>query len=212
MAELEGSKASAKPSDAEPKVEDVPDLTRVVVIGTSGSGKTTFARALASMLGVPHIELDSIHWLPDWTPRDHDELRALVKEAVSDEHWVLDGNYRGLRDLIWPRATAIIWLNYPFSLVFWRALRRTLKRIVQRQELFSGNRESFRQTFLSRNSPLWWVITTYPRRRRDYRALSDKGVFPHLSWIEFQSRDQAEAFLAWLGGAKYQDLSQVMPG
>jgi len=194
------------------KVEGVADLTRAVVIGTSGSGKTTFARALASMLGVPHIELDSIHWLPGWTPRDHDELRGLVKEAVSHDRWVLDGNYRGLRDLIWPRATAIIWLNYPFSLVFWRSLRRTLKRIVQRQELYSGNRESFRQTFLSRNSPLWWVITTYPRRRRDYRALSDKGVFPHLSWIEFQSRDQAEAFLAWLGGTARQDLSQVMPG
>ena len=195
MAEVEVSRASATPSGNESETEHPSQFSRVVVVGTSGSGKTTFARALAGSLGVPHIELDAIHWLPNWTPRDHDELRSLVEEAVSQERWVVDGNYSLVRDIVWPRATAVVWLNYPFPLIFGRVLKRTVQRVVGREELFSGNRESFREACLSKDSLLWWVISTYSRRRREYRALSDEGIFPHLFWIEFLRPGQAEAFL-----------------
>lgn len=49
---------------------------RIAVVGASGSGKTTFARRLAERLGIPHIELDAIHWGPDWTPARDDDFRA----------------------------------------------------------------------------------------------------------------------------------------
>jgi adenylate kinase family enzyme len=99
-------------------------MQRVVVVGTSCSGKTTLARQLSQMLGVPHIELDAVHWLPNWQPRPTDEFRRLVAEAVARESWVMDGNYSSTaRDIVWDRATTLIWLNYPFRVVFWRALR-----------------------------------------------------------------------------------------
>lgn len=172
-----------------------PELARVAVVGTAGAGKTTFARALASIMGAPHIELDTIFWLPEWTPRERDEFRALTEEAVSGDTWVVDGNYGVVRDITWSRATAVIWLNYAFPLVLGRALKRTVTRIARREQLFSGNRDTFRQAFLSRDSLLWWVITTYARRRRQYRALRDESVFPQITWIEFQRPGQARAFL-----------------
>ncbi len=89
----------------------------------------------------------------------------------------------------------MIWLNYPFVVVFWRVFTRTLKRLIRREELFSGNQESFRLAFLSRSSLLWWVITTHSRRREEFGALRRERVFPHLRWLEFRRPDQGERFL-----------------
>jgi adenylate kinase family enzyme len=175
-------------------------MQRVVVVGTSCSGKTTLARQLSQMLGVPHIELDAVHWLPNWQPRPTDEFRRLVAEAVAGESWVMDGNYSSTaRDIVWDRATTLIWLNYPFRVVFWRALRRTVLRVANQEELYSGNRETFRHSFLSRESIILWAITTYHRRRREYRRILDEGVFPHLRVIELRSPAEAEALAASLG-------------
>lgn len=160
---------------------------RVVVIGTSCSGKTTLARTLANRWNVPHIELDALHWQPNWTPQPLAEFRALTGAAIAAERWVLDGNYSKVRDLVWGRATTLIWLNYPFHVVFGRALSRTVKRVLFREELYSGNRETFRLAFLSRESILWWVITTYHRRRREYPALFTQPAYAHLKVIELRT-------------------------
>jgi adenylate kinase family enzyme len=168
---------------------------RVIVIGSSGSGKTTFAGQFAAILGVPHIELDAVFWLPNWTHRDRDEFRQLVAQAVSKERWVADGNYSAVRDILWSRATAAVWLNYPFILVFWRVFKRTVTRVVHREELFSGNRESVRKAFMSRESLLWWVIRSYSRRRRQYRSIFDGAVYPGVSLVEFKKPEQAQEFL-----------------
>ncbi len=167
---------------------------RVVVVGTSCSGKTTFARQLAQALRFTHIELDAIYWKPNWRERPVEEFRALVEKAVAGESWVIDGNYSKVRDIVWNGATHIIWLNYPFFLVFRRAIRRTVRRIVFQEELFSGNRENWRQAFLSRDSILWWVITTHRRRRREYPAFFKQMGKPHLAFIELRSQRQADAF------------------
>lgn len=170
-------------------------LQRVVVIGTSCSGKTTFARNLAEKLAVGHIELDAIHWKQNWTPTPKDEFRSLTMEAVVPESWVLDGNYSAVRDITWARATTIIWLNYPFHVVAWRALSRTFRRVFCRQALWSGNRESFRQAFLSSDSMLWWVLKTYHRRRREYPRLLKHPSNGHLHAVAFTSPAGAENFL-----------------
>jgi hypothetical protein len=131
-------------------------------------------------------------------PGSSDDFRALTAQAVSGDYWVVDGNYGIVRDLVWSRATTIIWLNYSFPTVFWRALTRTVRRVLTRKELFAGNRESLRMAFFSRDSILWWVITTYYPRRKQYRTLFDTRRLPHLVYIEFRLPCEAEAFLARL--------------
>ena len=171
-------------------------MKRVAVVGTSCSGKTTFARRLAEKRGVRHIELDSIFWKPNWTPTPPDEFRNLVAEAVAPEEWVLDGNYSVARDILWTRATTLVWLNYPFRVVGWRALSRTTRNVISRKPMWAaGNVETFRHAFLTRDSILWWVATTYRRRRREYPLLFRKPAHRHLQIIELASPREAEHFL-----------------
>jgi adenylate kinase family enzyme len=165
---------------------------RVSVVGTSCSGKTTMARRLAGALGIPHVELDAIQWLPDWQPRPVDDFRARVSQAAAGESWVMDGNYHAVRDLIWARATHVVWLDLPFTVVFFRALSRTIRRVIRREELFSGNRETFRNSFLSRDSIIVWVLKTYHRRRREYPAMMASGQYPLITFIRLRSQREAD--------------------
>ena len=173
-------------------------MQRVIVVGTSCSGKTTLARQLSRVLGVPHVELDGIHWMPDWQLRPMDEVRRMTSEAAAGERWVMDGNYSAVRDIVWGRATAVVWLNYPFRVVLWRCLCRTIRRAITREELFSGNRESFRMSFLSRDSIILWAITSHGQVRREYRRIFDAGEFPHLRVIELRGPAEAEELVASL--------------
>ena len=133
-----------------------------------------------------------------WMSSERWGSSTAVEERLEGDRWVVDGNYSVVRDIVWPRATDAVWLNYPFPIVFGRALVRTLRRIVLREELCSGNRESFRKAFLSRESILWWVIKTFNRRRRNYRALFSSGAFPNLRLIELRRPRDAGRLLAGL--------------
>ena len=171
-------------------------MKRIVIIGTSCSGKTTLARKIPAKLDMRHIELDQLFWLPEWKQRPTDEFRALVQEAVAAERWVTCGNFSSVRDILWPRATHAIWLNYPFHTVIYRGLYRTISRAFTKEELFSGNRESIRQSFFSRDSILWWVLKTYRQNRHRYGHLRDEETYPNLNWIELRHPKEAERFLA----------------
>ena len=170
-------------------------MKRVVVIGTSCSGKTTFASQLADKLAIAHTELDVLNWLPDWQMRPLEEFRSLVAEVVVQDRWVIDGNYGKVRDIVWPRATNLVWLNYPFWTVFSRALRRTLRRVVTREELFAGNRESLSRALINQDSIVWWVLRTYKQRRREYPHLFQLPENKHLEIIELKNQSEADRFI-----------------
>jgi adenylate kinase family enzyme len=168
------------------------------VIGTSCVRKTSFARSLARVLSVPHIELDALYWQPQWVPRLPDEFRQVVEKELSQDCWITDGNYSVVRDLTWSRATTVTWLNYAFPVVLWRALTRTVRRVLTQEELFSGNRESLRMALFSRESILWWVLTTFHRRRKQYRELFDTRPSSRLVYVELRNPSEALHFLAGL--------------
>jgi adenylate kinase family enzyme len=173
-------------------------ILRVSVIGTSGCGKTTFARHLAQIIGCDHVELDALHWQPNWQVPTIESFHGKVAQAAARERWVIDGNYSHARDLVWDRATHVIWLNYPFLTVFARLFYRTISRIITQEELFAGCRESFKMTFFSRESILWWMISTYGKRRKRYRAEFRDNSRPYLTMIELHNQREADRFLASL--------------
>ena len=167
-------------------------MPRMIVIGSSCAGKSTLSQKLSKELQCTYIQLDALNWLPNWVERDSADLLALLEEAVTqNEHWVLDGNYTRTQPVSWPRAEVVVWLNYPFRIVIWRALKRAFRRSFKGEILYSGNRETFRRTFLSRDSILWWLVHTFHRRRRKYTALFASGKYPHLHVIELRHPREA---------------------
>jgi adenylate kinase family enzyme len=166
---------------------------RVAVVGTSCSGKTTFAHRLAGILGTEHVELDALYWGPGWTPRP-DFVRD-VSAAVEREHWVIDGNYSAVRDLVWRRCSAIVWLDYAFGRVFYRALRRTARRVATGERLYGGNRETIRSALFDRDGIPWWVVRTHARRRRELPGLLRQPAYRHAMVIRLQAPAEADAFL-----------------
>ena len=185
-----------------PQFRDEPQnasIQRVAVVGTSCAGKTTFARKLSACIDASYIELDALFWQPGWVERPVPEFRTIVERETAAERWVADGNYSPVRDIVWGRATDVVWLNYPFFLVFSRALWRAICRAITREEVFSGNRESFRQSFFSRDSILYWVLVTFRRNRVKYERLKSSGEWPHLRFTEFRRPSEASAFLSLHG-------------
>jgi adenylate kinase family enzyme len=177
---------------------DIPCL-RVSVVGTSCSGKTTLARRISQACGIPHTELDAIHWGPNWTELSVEDFRRAVAQVTAGEAWVIDGNYHVVRDIVWGRATHVVWLNLPFARVFWQALTRTAKRVAMQEELWAGNRETPRQVIFDRESILWWVLRTYRRRRREYPQLFQDPRYTHLKVYELCNNAQTQAMLDELG-------------
>lgn len=159
---------------------------RIVIVGTSGSGKTTLAKRFSQQWQLPHVELDALHWQPNWTPAAPDTFRTSVLKALSGDRWVTDGNYSIVRDITWSRADTLIWLDYSFWLVFGRILQRTLWRSFRQAELWNGNRETWAQAFSS-DSMILWTLKTYWRRRRDYPALLQQPEYKHLKVLRLSS-------------------------
>jgi len=174
---------------------------RVVVIGSSCAGKSTFARSLAAARACEHVELDELFWGPNWTPKPQPEFLRLVTSAAASASWVASGNYSVVRSVLWSRATTVVWLNYSLRRVLWRGVRRTVTRAATRQTLFHGNRESFRRAFLSSESILWWILSTHRRRRREFEALRASGQFNHLQWLEARHPQAAAEILHSLQNA-----------
>lgn len=162
---------------------------RYVVVGTSGSGKSTLANRLAWHTDNHHIELDALHWLPDWQMRSPEAFRDLVASATARDRWVLDGNYSIARDIAWPRAEAILWLDLPFRVVMAQVLTRTVNRCLTRQAVCNGNSTNFRRAFLSRESIILWAATTWTKKRALYQRLLYQPEWRHIDVFRIGSKN-----------------------
>lgn len=167
-------------------------MRRIVVIGSSGSGKTTLARELSRELNVPPIELDAIHWKPNWTATPTMQMMEEVRAALdaAGDGWTMCGLYSQLRNVTWARADTIIWLDYPMTVIFTRVLRRTFRRWWRKEVLWNGNRERLWPQFFDRDSLLLYVINTWRIRRRDIPRLLRDPQFAHLRVYRFHTPRQ----------------------
>ena len=167
---------------------------RVSVIGCSGSGKTTFGKALAAHLGVPFVELDAIFHQPGWTELPEDEFRARVRAAIAGDGWVVDGNYGAVRPLVLERATTVAWLDYSRPRVMQQVVRRSVSRGVLRRELWNGNREDPRN-WLQPDHPIRWAWSQHGRKRAEYAARFREPQYARIDKHRFRTPGEARAWL-----------------
>ena len=176
---------------------------RIVVTGTSGAGKTTLARLLAVRLALPHIELDAINWQAGWRDlvrHDPPEFVRRVTEAAQEERWVADGNYGPVRDLLWRRATHLVWLDYERPVIMRRVIARSLYRVVMRTELWpgTGNRERWR-FLLQASHPIRWAWSTWRHRRIATEQRLAQPELAHLAVFRLRHPKEARRLVEALG-------------
>jgi adenylate kinase family enzyme len=174
---------------------------RIVVVGTTGCGKSTLAERLAGKLGLAFIELDALYWKPNWVGASDDEFYERIRAAIQSPGWAVAGNYGRARDQTWPLAEAVIWLDYSFWVIFWRLWRRTWRRVFTQELLWGTNRERpwMQLKVWSQDSLFNWFFKTYWRRKREYPLLFSRPEYAHLEVIRFRSPREAEDWLENLG-------------
>jgi adenylate kinase family enzyme len=173
-------------------------MQRVIVVGTPGAGKSTLAEQLALRLGYPFLELDALFWGPNWISVGREVFRERVRQAIAVDCWVAGGNYSAARDLLWAAADTLIWLDYPLWFSMVRLLRRTVRRIMQREVLWAGNRETWRNSFLTGDSVVYFALKTHGRRRREFAQLLTQSEHAHLRVLRFRSQRQMDDWVRHL--------------
>ncbi len=171
-----------------------------VIGSTSGVGKTTFGRRLAERLDVPFVELDALFWREGWRQSETEDFRRRVADALAGDAWVADGNYTGrLGTFIWSRADTVVWLDLGLPIALWRILQRTLGRIRSGEVLWSGNRETMRNAFFSRESLFLYAIRWHGERRKRFPRMLASPEAVHLEKHHFRSASEAERWLRSVG-------------
>jgi hypothetical protein len=172
----------------------------IIVIGSTGCGKSWLAEKLAQKLDLTFIELDALYWKPGWVESGEEEFRCKVDIATRSPGWALAGNYSKVRDLIWPRADVVIWLDYPFLVVFGRLWSRTWRRWWTKELLWGSNYERlFPQfKFWSNESLFHWLVKSYGRHKHLYPQLFSRPEHAHLHVFRFKNQYETNEWLALL--------------
>ena len=189
---VKGRRVSRRARVRGPARDARPALKRVVVLSTaSGNGKTTVGRALAEKLGIPFHELDALHHGPNWTEATAEELRAKVEPIVATDAWVVDGAYRGkLGDLVLEPADIVVWLDLPIRVWLPRLLRRTVRRVIRKEELWNGNRERLRDVLYPPHSVVYFALRHHRERRARYPS-----ELSRFRVVRLRSQDEVDDFV-----------------
>lgn len=171
---------------------------RILILGRTGSGKTTLARELAAALGVPHVELDSLYFGPEFSRAPLSLLRERTSAAITADRWVTDGNKRAVRDLVWPRADTIIWLDYTLYVTFWRLAKRARTRTstIRAQAAQTDRRTGPLKQMLAAARGVLTALMSHRGQRREYPRLFAQPANQHLAVARLRSPRATSQWLA----------------
>lgn len=168
---------------------------RVLVAGTSGSGKTSLAARISDRLGIPHVEIDALFHGPGWTPRETFEVD--VDAFIAAPSWVTEWQYGVVRERLADRADLLVWLDFSRAVVMYRVVRRTLRRRLRREVLWNGNVEPSLGTVLTdREHIVRWAWTTHHKSAQRIAALQERC--PDLVIVRLRDRYEVEQ---WINGS-----------
>jgi predicted kinase len=171
---------------------------RILVLGRTGSGKTTLARELAAVVGAPHVELDSLYFAADLSTVPLSVLRERTSAAIAGDRWVTDGNKSAVRDLVWPRADTVLWLDYRVVVSWWRLAKRAVRRTstLTAQAAGTGGRAGLPRQLLRAATGVLTALRSHAGQRREYPRMFAEPQNQHLAVVRLRS---PRATRRWLG-------------
>jgi energy-coupling factor transporter ATP-binding protein EcfA2 len=171
---------------------------RILILGRTGSGKTTLARELAAAIDVPHVELDALYFGPSFSTVPLSVLRDRTTAAISGDRWVTDGNKGAVRDLVWPRADTVIWLDYPLVVSLWRLGKRALWRtsVVTAQAAETGVKRGVPGQLLSAARGVLTALRSHRGQRRQYPKMFVQEENRHLAVVRLRTPRATRRWLA----------------
>jgi adenylate kinase family enzyme len=174
-------------------------VRRIVIVGASGSGKSTMAARLSDRLGVTRIDLDELYHGPDWTPTPTPEFRAKVLNALDGAEatgWVVAGNYATVSDLTHGLADTVVWLDLGRRRCVGRVVRRSAQRWIRHERLWNGNRERLRD-LVHRDPDRNVILATWinhPRYRERYESYANGPFWAHADVVRLTTPREVAAF------------------
>jgi predicted kinase len=211
---IDGGTALARPLAGQPTTMRSPrdpaitlrGCQRILILGRTGSGKTTLARELAAAIGVPHVELDALYFGPEFSTVPLSLLRERTSAAIAGDRWVTDGNKSAVRDLVWPRADTVIWLDYPLVVSLWRLGKRAVWRtsVLTSQAAQTGGKASLPRQLLSAANGVITALRSHRGQRRQYPRMFAEPANQHLEVVRLRSPRAARR---WLAGVTYAEAS-----
>ena len=155
-------------------------MKKVIVIGSSGAGKTYFSKKLAEKLGIAVIHIDKIYWRPGWEEPSKEEWKSELEELLRRDSWIIDGNYGATIEMRLAACDTAVFLDIRRTLCLWRVIRRTFRFYKRtRPDMADDCPEWLDFSFLS-------FIWNYPNRSRPRIAqlLSDAASEKNVIWLK----------------------------
>ena len=172
---------------------DSSTLSRVMIVGGPCAGKSTFARRLGAITGLPVHHMDLIHWLPGWVERGKPEKIAMARAVEAGERWIFEGGLSATYESRAARADLVLFLDLPVWRRLWRMLRRRIEhgRGARRPDLPEDCPERLNLAFAR------WIVGTARRHRRMHLALI--AAQPPGKGVHLRGRRAADRWLAERG-------------
>lgn len=156
---------------------------KIIITGTTCTGKTTLGRKLSKELSIKQIDLDDLYFLPNWVEKQkYAFINDVDSELKKNNEWIVTGSYQSLlKETVWLEATTIVWLDYPFNLIIRRYFIRTFRRVFLKEKCCGENYETLAKTF-SKESLFLWIFKTYWQRKERMKNWKET-IFSHKKWI-----------------------------
>jgi len=175
-------------------------VERVAIVGPFGSGKSTLAETVANRIDGTAIDLDTLFHRADRQSTPTTEFRTRVSAALDIPRWAVAGKYSQVLDIVHGRADTIVWLDLPRTLVTWRVARRSFRRVVTREQLWNGHRETWSDLLSldpGRNSVVW-AWTQHGRTGALYERFFDGSFWEHADVHRLRTSADVDTFMAAL--------------
>ena len=168
-------------------------ITRIMVYGVTGSGKTTLAERIGKQTNLPWHSVDDLTWDPGWVQVPVETQRERITAICEQDKWVIDTAYGQWIDIPLARVQLIVGLDYPRWVSLGRLLRRTFSRVIDKKMVCNGNTETWRNMF-SYDSIIAWHFRSFSRKRARIRQWASSTTGPTV--VHITHPRQLEAWLA----------------